>query len=162
MEVCLKDTIEGRCSGFEQRIHEAEQRSEECLILLEMARVEAESIRVDLEKQFEDLKLEVNRFFEHENMGDPQGRPDILSGGESHLAATVARGPRELLMPCHGTAKSGMLTTRFMDRESGMLTTRFMVRLILLCWILQPILSMVVSWVFMRSQFVGTRVIFRS
>jgi hypothetical protein len=117
MEVCLKDTIEGRCSGFEQRIHEAEQRSEECLILLEMARVEAESIRVDLEKQFEDLKLEVNRFFEHENMGDPQGRPNILSGGESHLAATVARGPRELLMPCHGTAKSGMLTTRFMDRE---------------------------------------------
>jgi hypothetical protein len=150
MEVCLKDTIEGRCSGFEQRIHEAEQRSEECLILLEMARVEAESIRVDLEKQFEDLKLEVNRFFEHENMGDPQGRPNILSGGESHLAATVARGPRELLMPCHGTAKSGMLTTRFM------------VRLILLCWILQPILSMVVSWVFMRSQFVGTRVVFRS
>jgi hypothetical protein len=150
MEARLKDTIEGRCSGFEQRIHEAEQRSEECLILLEMARVEAESIRVDLEKQFEDLKLEVNRFFEHENMGDPQGRPDILSGGESHLAATVARGPRELLMPCHGTAKSGMLTTRFM------------VRLILLCWILQPILSMVVSWVFMRSQFMGTRVVFRS
>jgi hypothetical protein len=150
MEVRLKDTIEGRCSGFEQRIHEAEQRSEECLILLEMARVEAESIRMDLEKQFEDLKLEVNHFFEHENMGDPQGRPDILSGGESHLAATVARGPRELLMPCHGTAKSGMLTTRFM------------VRLILLCWILQPILSMVVSWVFMRSQFVGTRVVFRS
>jgi hypothetical protein len=51
-----------------------EKCSEERLNSLEMARAKAEVSQVDMEQQFGDLKLEVNRinrFIECENMGDP-------------------------------------------------------------------------------------------
>jgi hypothetical protein len=106
-------------------VHEVEQCSEERLVSLEMARAEAESSRVDLEKQFGDLKLEVNRinrFFERETMGDPQGRPSIFSGGESQSAAVAAKGfggahdvpPHEFraaINPAHGTSRPIVLDT---------------------------------------------------
>jgi hypothetical protein len=41
-ETRLEDRIEGRCSGLEDRVAASEQRSEERLISLEMARSEVE------------------------------------------------------------------------------------------------------------------------
>jgi hypothetical protein len=67
MEVHLGEKIEGRCIGLEQRVIEGEQRAEERIISLKMARTEAEASRAALEKQFDDLRLEVhhvNRFME--------------------------------------------------------------------------------------------------
>ncbi|GJN32664.1 hypothetical protein PR202_gb21184 [Eleusine coracana subsp. coracana] len=67
MESHLGDRIEGRCSVLESRVHEAEQKAKESFVSLEMARFEAEAERNSLEKQIDDIKLEVhyiNRFFE--------------------------------------------------------------------------------------------------
>jgi hypothetical protein len=55
-------------------VDEVEQKYEECLISLEMARTEIEQGWVEFEKQFGDLHLEVNRlnrFLELENMENP-------------------------------------------------------------------------------------------
>jgi hypothetical protein len=74
MEVRLSDQIDGCCASPERRVDEVEQKSEECLISLEMARTEIEQGWVEFEKQFGDLHLEVNRlnrFLELENMENP-------------------------------------------------------------------------------------------
>jgi hypothetical protein len=86
MESRLSDKIEGRCSGLEYRVVDAEQKVEEWFVSLEMARTEAETGCADLRKQFERLKLEVNwlnRFMEHENMTNPHTKPDIFTTVES-------------------------------------------------------------------------------
>jgi hypothetical protein len=75
MEVRLFDHIEGWCGGLEHRIMEAEQHLEEHLISLEMACSKLEQSREALEKQFDGLKLEVNRanrFFEREKVENQQ------------------------------------------------------------------------------------------
>jgi hypothetical protein len=84
----LDDRIEGRCQGIEHRMADSEQRVEERLILLEMARMESEMGRTEIEKQVEGLKLKghhVGRFLERENLGDPQGKPGIFQVVESAL-----------------------------------------------------------------------------
>jgi hypothetical protein len=77
MEARLGEKIEGRCGGgLDTRVLEVEQKAEERYISLELFRTESEMGRATLESQFRDLKLEVNRlnrFMEHENLGDPQG-----------------------------------------------------------------------------------------
>jgi hypothetical protein len=130
MEAYLKDMIEGRCQGVEQHVHEAEKCSEERLISLEMARAKAEVSQVDMEQQFGDLKLEVNRinrFIECENMGDPQGRPDIFGGGESQSVTTAVRGPaavrdtlpRDRETRCADTQIHGMCHSNSTDSAHG-------------------------------------------
>jgi hypothetical protein len=50
-----------------------------------MAQTEAETGRVEMEKQFDGLKLEVhriNRFLEHENLVNPQSKMGIFSSAE--------------------------------------------------------------------------------
>jgi hypothetical protein len=86
MEVRLGDCIEGCCHGIERRMADAEQRVEERLVLLEMARTELETDCTKIEKRMEGLKLEVHRvgcFLEHGSLGDPQGRPGIFGTTES-------------------------------------------------------------------------------
>jgi hypothetical protein len=81
MEAQLSDRIEGCCQGIEHRMADSKQRMEEWLISLEMARTESEPGRAKIEKQVEGLKLKlhhVGRFLEHENLGDPQGKPRIF------------------------------------------------------------------------------------
>jgi hypothetical protein len=54
-----------------------------------MVRAEAEAERMDLDKHFSGLKLEVgrlNRFMERETMAFPQGRPGILNVNDSASA----------------------------------------------------------------------------
>jgi hypothetical protein len=71
LESRLDDRIEGHCSRLECRAMEMEQRSEERLITLEMARVESEQGRAALLKQFDGLRLEVhhmNRLLERDTM----------------------------------------------------------------------------------------------
>jgi hypothetical protein len=82
MESRLGDCIEGRCDGLERRVAEAEQRSKECFISLEMARAEVEQGHTALEKQFDGLRLEVhrmNRLLEHDNLANQQDKPGIFS-----------------------------------------------------------------------------------
>jgi hypothetical protein len=60
------------------------------LISLEMVCTESEVGCAMIEKQFDDMKLEVtclNRFFEHENMANPQAKPRIFSTAESTFAS---------------------------------------------------------------------------
>jgi hypothetical protein len=81
MEIRLGDRIVGCYVGLERHVVEVEHRSEECFISLEMARTEAESSHVTLEKEFDGLKLEVNRlngFLERENLEHSAGRPGII------------------------------------------------------------------------------------
>jgi hypothetical protein len=61
MEIRLGDRIEGRCSGLEHKLTEAEQCIEEQFILLEMPRTESKSSRAEMEQRVEGLKLEVHR-----------------------------------------------------------------------------------------------------
>jgi hypothetical protein len=59
---------------------------EEWLISLEMARIESESSRAEIEERVKGLKLKVHRvgrFSKHENLGDPQGKPRIFGVVES-------------------------------------------------------------------------------
>jgi hypothetical protein len=67
MKVCLGEKIEGRCSG------------------LEMARTEAEASHSTLEKQFDDMRLEVHRanhFMERETMQHACGGHNIIGGSD--------------------------------------------------------------------------------
>jgi hypothetical protein len=71
---------------LEHRVAEVEQHAEERLISLEMARKEVESGYADLEKQFGDLKLEVNRinrFLECENMNNSQDKVGIFGATDA-------------------------------------------------------------------------------
>jgi hypothetical protein len=82
----LDDRIEGRRQGIDHRMADSEHRVEERLISLEMARMESETGRTEIEKQVEGLKLKVHhvgRFLERENLGDPQGKPGIFRVVES-------------------------------------------------------------------------------
>jgi hypothetical protein len=86
MESHLGDRIEGRCGDLENRVAASEQRAEERLISLEMARSEVEQGHAAMEKQFDGLRLEVhrmNRFFERENMAGQQDKPSIISKAEA-------------------------------------------------------------------------------
>jgi hypothetical protein len=81
MEVWLSDYIEGYCQGIERRMADSEQRVEERLVSLEMARIESKSGCAEIEKWVEGLKLEVHhvgRFLKRGNLGDPQGKPRIF------------------------------------------------------------------------------------
>jgi hypothetical protein len=78
----LGERIEDRCSGLENRVESAEQRAEERLISLEMARVESKAGRADMEKRFDGLKLEVlciNKFMERESMENQQNKSGIFT-----------------------------------------------------------------------------------
>jgi hypothetical protein len=82
----LSEKIEGHCSGLEKCVGDLDQRSEERFISLEMARTEVETERVDMDKQFTSLKLEVgriNRFLERENLVKSQSKPGIIRTTES-------------------------------------------------------------------------------
>jgi hypothetical protein len=86
METRLGDCIEGHCSGIERRVVEIEQRVEEQFISLDMARAESEQGRSAMEKQFDDLKLEVhqmNRLLEHDNMVTSQGTSGLINNLET-------------------------------------------------------------------------------
>jgi hypothetical protein len=50
MEGCLGEKIDGRCGPLEQHVAEVEQCVEECLVSLEMFRMEVEAERVEMEK----------------------------------------------------------------------------------------------------------------
>jgi hypothetical protein len=91
MEVRHGEKIEGRCSGLKQCVVEGEQRAEERLISLEMAHTEAEASRAMLEKQFDDLCLEVhhvNHFMERETMQHAHGGQGIFDGSDPTLVVT--------------------------------------------------------------------------
>jgi hypothetical protein len=65
--------IEGRCGGLNCHVDDIEQKTEERLVSLEMARTEVEMGRADLEKQFDGLRLELgrlNRFMERESLAN--------------------------------------------------------------------------------------------
>jgi hypothetical protein len=89
MESHMGEKIKGHCGGLEKRIVEGEQHSEECFISLEMFCTEMESERVELEKRFCGLKLEVSRinhFLERESMEHAHAKPGILTINESASA----------------------------------------------------------------------------
>jgi hypothetical protein len=86
MESRLVEKIEGRCGALEKCVLQGEQRSKECFISLEMFCAEAESERVEMDKQFRGLKLEVNRincFLERETMAHAQDKHGILTINKS-------------------------------------------------------------------------------
>jgi hypothetical protein len=101
MEVCLTETIEGRCGGLERRVINYEQRNEERIISLEMARSEAETDCINTDKRIDDLKLEVhciNRLLERETLDNNHTKPGIfgpkeLAHGAPHVGST-ADGPK--------------------------------------------------------------------
>jgi hypothetical protein len=65
------EKIEGCCSNLEKSVDDIDQCAEERLISLMMTRVEADAEHATMEKQVDDLKLEVshlNRFLERENL----------------------------------------------------------------------------------------------
>jgi hypothetical protein len=65
------EKIEGRCSNLEKSVDDIDQCAEERFISLMMTRVEADAEHATMEKQVDDLKLEVshlNRFLERENL----------------------------------------------------------------------------------------------
>jgi hypothetical protein len=98
----LGEKIEGHCTSLEQQVSEVEQRLEERLTSLEMARSKSEQGHVALEKQFDGLRLEVGRMIhllEHENLIHSQSKPRIFSAGElptlpGSMGATVDRSKR--------------------------------------------------------------------
>jgi hypothetical protein len=109
----LGEKIEESCGGLEGRVALSEQRAEEGFVSLEMARFEVEQGQEELGKQFDGLKLEVNRlnrFLERENMSNPQDKPRIfgvVEVGASSSATGVAqaagrdqRDPDPLLHGC--------------------------------------------------------------
>jgi hypothetical protein len=109
MEEHLGDRINGRYGGLERWVTEGEQKAE---IALEMSHTELESGRVDMVKNFDDLKLEVNRinrFLKRENMSNAHGKPRILhnyeQGGPSSstiaLESTFNLEARHRARPCH-------------------------------------------------------------
>jgi hypothetical protein len=57
----LDDRIEGRRQGIDHRMADSEQRVEERLISLEMARMESETGRAEIEKQVEGLSWPLPR-----------------------------------------------------------------------------------------------------
>jgi hypothetical protein len=86
MESRLGDKIEGRCGGLERRVDEFEHCAEERLVSLEMAHMELEVGRTDLEKHVNGLALEVtrvNRFFEHEHVFNQQSKAGIIGSRDS-------------------------------------------------------------------------------
>jgi hypothetical protein len=92
MEARLDDQIDDRCGSLERRVEEVEQRTEERLVSLEMARTKTEMGHADLPKQFDSLKLEVNclnRFIERETLAHLQGQPQDL-----HRCGAQLRGGR--------------------------------------------------------------------
>jgi hypothetical protein len=109
MESRLSDRIDGRCGGLERRVADVEQKAEERFIALEMLRIELDSGRAEIERQFDGLKLEVhrmNRLLEHENLERAQGKPQIFStngstfGVSSSATAEGAGAPAiDLLLP---------------------------------------------------------------
>jgi hypothetical protein len=101
METQLGDHIEGRCTGLERCVAEMEQRTEECLVSLEMARSKSKQGRAHLEKQFDGLKLKVhhmNRLLECETLAN---RNRLLCS-RPPSAVVVARGPAGGLGPRGG------------------------------------------------------------
>jgi hypothetical protein len=92
MEVCLDDWIDGRYGGLEHRVEEVKQRTEERLVSLEMARTKTETGHANLSKQFDSLKLEVNRlnrFIERETLAHQQGHPGIFTAVEHNSTEGV-------------------------------------------------------------------------
>jgi hypothetical protein len=107
MEACLNDWIDGHCGGLEHRMEEVKQWTEECLVLLEMACMEMEMGHADLSKQFNSLKLEVNRlnrFIEWEMLAHQQGQLGIFTAVE-HNSMEGGIGPR--MDPRHCGPKFG-------------------------------------------------------
>jgi hypothetical protein len=93
MESRLGDKIEGRCGGLERRVDEFEHCAEECLVSLEMAHMELEVGRTDLEKHVNGLALEVtrvNRFFEHEHVFNQQSKAGIIGSRDSSSSSGAA------------------------------------------------------------------------
>jgi hypothetical protein len=81
----LGEKVQGRCDDLETCVDAFEQRAEECFIVLEIVRTEADVERADLHKHFYDVKLEVarlNRFMEHETMANLQSKTGILTTNE--------------------------------------------------------------------------------
>jgi hypothetical protein len=81
MEARLKDTIEGHYGGLDRRVDAIEQKTDEHLVSLEMARTKVEMGRADLEKQFDGLHLELgrlNQFMERESLVNRQERSGIF------------------------------------------------------------------------------------
>jgi hypothetical protein len=72
IETRITDNVSCLCSEVECRVAEGEQKTEACLVSLEMAQSETEAAQVDLQRQFGELKLEINRL-----------KPGILGGHES-------------------------------------------------------------------------------
>jgi hypothetical protein len=98
MEARLNEKIKGHCSTLEKCINDVDQHFEEWLISLEMARAEVEADRVAMDKQFGDLKLEVdhlNLFLERENMTHSQGQSGILSASKSAPAPPPLSNPAD-------------------------------------------------------------------
>jgi hypothetical protein len=97
----LGEKIEERCGGLEGRVAQSEQRAEERFVSLEMAHSEVEQGQVELGKQFDGLKLEVNclnRFLERENMSNPQDKAGIFGVGDTDTSSSAAgamRGQRD-------------------------------------------------------------------
>ncbi|GJN23705.1 hypothetical protein PR202_gb11374 [Eleusine coracana subsp. coracana] len=85
MEIRLGDHVDGRCSGLERRVDEAEQRAETRFITLEMAQTEFDHWKPHIEKKVEDVKLEVSRitaFLERTSLEKPN-HVGILPGSMS-------------------------------------------------------------------------------
>jgi hypothetical protein len=115
MESRLGDCIEGRCDGLERRVAEAEQRSEERFISLEMARVEVEQGHTALEKQFDGLRLEVhrmNRLLEHDNLANQQDKPGIFSASAYGSGAKMPGAELEVPQMLGSGASHGKSTSQ--------------------------------------------------
>jgi hypothetical protein len=96
METWLGDRIEGCCSGIECCVVESEQHAKESPISLEMARTEANQGRSVMEKQFDDLKLEVhrmNRLLERDNMVNSQGTPGLIHNMKTSSPRSTVTSP---------------------------------------------------------------------
>lgn len=78
----------GRCDALECRVDESEQKTEACLISLEMDHDEIEGWKPIMEKRLENLALEVqraNRFMERKTFGHDSTQPGLLHQFESAL-----------------------------------------------------------------------------
>jgi hypothetical protein len=92
MEARLTDRMEGCRSSLERWVIDSEQRNEEHLISLEMARSKAETGRIEIKKHVDGLKLKVhciNRLLERETL-DSIHKPSIFRPKElTHNALHV-------------------------------------------------------------------------
>jgi hypothetical protein len=97
METQLGDRIEGHYNGIEHHVVESRViEAKESFITLEMALAEVDQGRSTMEKQSDDLKLEVhcmNHLLERDNMVNSQGTPGLIHNMETTSPAVTATGP---------------------------------------------------------------------